>query len=112
MYGRLTALPEQTEPSQLGQILAALCVGSEVIRLRRMAFDLALDPELSLAFASLAQGSSATAQLWLARLDRRLATFAAVNVPAFQVLRARASILTISETVARHAAYFDSGARE
>jgi hypothetical protein len=109
MYGRLEALPEQTEPSQLGQLLAALGVGSEVIRLRRMASALPLRAELDTALAALALGSSTTARFWLARLDSRLATLAGVDALATQALRARASILAISEAVAQHAGYFDSG---
>jgi hypothetical protein len=111
MYGRLEALPEQTEPLQLRQLLAALCVGSELIRLRRMASVFALGPELDAALGALAQGSSATARMWLARLDHRLAVLAGTDAPASLALRARASILAISEAIARHAGYFDSGAR-
>ena len=36
-YGRLSALPEQAEPLQRAQLLAALSVGTEIIRLRRIA---------------------------------------------------------------------------
>jgi uncharacterized membrane protein YccC len=111
MYGRLAALPGQTEPSQLGALLAALGVGNEIIRLRRMAFVLPLGPDLDAAFVALAQGDSASARLWLGRLDRRLATPAGVGALVFQAMQARASILAISEAVARHAGYFDSGAR-
>jgi hypothetical protein len=110
MYGRLEALPEQTEPLQLGQLLAALAVGSAAIRLRRMASTIALAPELDAALAGLAQGDSATARLWLARLDDRLAAPSGAEAQSPLTLRARASILVLSETLAQHAGYFDSGA--
>jgi uncharacterized membrane protein YccC len=110
MYGRLEAMPEQTEPLQLGQLLAALAVGSEVIRLRRIAPALALGPELDTALAALARGDSTRARMWLARLDHRLAAPARAEGGASLALRARASILAISEAVARHAGFFDSGA--
>jgi uncharacterized membrane protein YccC len=110
MYGRLEALPEQTEPVQLGQLLAALAVGSEVLRLRRMTSALALGPELEIALHALAQGDSATARIWLARLDHRLAAPADAEATASLALRARASLLAVSEALAEHAGYFDSGA--
>ena len=37
MYGRLAALPDQAEPLQRSQLLAALSVGTEIIQLRRIA---------------------------------------------------------------------------
>jgi fusaric acid resistance family protein len=110
MYGRLESLPEQTEPLQLGQLLAALAVGSEVLRLRRMASALALGPELGAALHALAQGDSSTARIWLARLDHRLAAPAGAETQTSLALRARASILAVSEALARHAEYFDWGA--
>src|SRR5262249_11311672 len=110
MYGRLAALPEPTEPLQLAQLLAALAVGSEVIRLRRMAPALALGSALDAALAALAQGDGASMRLWLARLDHQLATSTGSEAQASLTLRARASILALTEASARHADYFDSGA--
>jgi uncharacterized membrane protein YccC len=110
MYGRLAALPEQTEPLQLGRLLAALAVGSEVIRLRRVASALVLGPELDAALAALARGDSSTARVWLARLDRRLAALADTETQANLPLRVRASILVLSAALARHPGYFSSGA--
>jgi len=46
MYSRLAALPDQAEPLQRAQLLAALSVGTEIIRLRHMAPQLGLDCEL------------------------------------------------------------------
>jgi len=110
MYGRLAALPEQTRPLQLGQLLAAFAVGSEVIRLRRIAPALALGSALDAALAALARGDSATMRLWLAQLDHQLAARADSEAQASLALRARASILVLAEASARHSDYFDSGA--
>ena len=37
MYGRLGALPDQAEPLQRGQLLAALSAGTEILDLRQVA---------------------------------------------------------------------------
>jgi hypothetical protein len=57
-----------------------------------------------------AQGDSTTATARLARLDEALATRDDNGPAAETALRARASILALSETLTEHAAYFDAGA--
>jgi hypothetical protein len=108
MYGRMTAMPEQTEPLQLAVLLATLSVGCEVIRLRRMASALGLGPELDSALGALAQGNSSAARMSLARLDLWLA--AVTGSQASLALQARGSILAMSGALSRHASFFDSGA--
>jgi uncharacterized membrane protein YccC len=106
---RLSALPDQAEPLQRAQLLAALSVGTEIIRLRRIARRLDLHVELDAALDALARGDSSVAIERLARVDRILALPS--TRPGVRVrLRARASILAMSEALAQHAAYFDSGA--
>jgi uncharacterized membrane protein YccC len=108
VYSRLSALPEQAEPLQRAQLMATLSVGAEIIRLRRVAHRFDQDAELDTAFDALARGDSSVATERLARLDQRLA---ALPGPGARVrLRARSSILAMSEALAQHAAYFDSGA--
>jgi uncharacterized membrane protein YccC len=107
IYGRLVALPAETEPLQRAQLLAALTVGSEIIRLRRLAEQPELATLLGLALAALARGNVVVAQIGLARLDERLAAFADAAS-----LRARAGILAISEAIAQHAPYFADGAHQ
>ena len=46
MYGRLAVLPDQAEPLQRAQLVAALSVGTEIIHLRRILPRLGLDAEL------------------------------------------------------------------
>jgi uncharacterized membrane protein YccC len=108
VYSRLSALPEQAEPLQRAQLMAALSVGTQIIRLRRVAHRFDEDAELDSAFDALARGDTSVATERLARLDQRLA---ALPGPGVRVrLRARSSILAMSEALAQHAAYFDSGA--
>jgi uncharacterized membrane protein YccC len=108
VYSRLLALPEQAEPLQRAQLMAALWVGTEIIRLRRVAHRFDQDVELGAALDALAQGNGSAAAERLAFLDQRLAVLSGRGAPVR--LRARASILAISEALSQHAAYFNSEA--
>jgi uncharacterized membrane protein YccC len=109
MYGRLAALPEQAEPLQRAQLMAALSVGTEIIHLRHLAPRLGVAAELGAALGAFAQGNSAMAVMRLRQLDRRLAGPDAAPETAI-ALRARGRILIISEALAEHAPYFEAGA--
>jgi uncharacterized membrane protein YccC len=109
-YGRLSALPEQAEPLQRAQILAALSVGTEIIRLRRVAHRFEPHGELDAALDPVARGGSSVAIERLAQYDKRLASLPSTRPGARVRLRARGSILAMSEALAQHAAYFDSEA--
>ena len=105
MYGRLAALPDRAEPLQRSQLLAAFSVGTEIIQLRRIAQRLDLRSELDAALEAIARGDSALATARLAALDETLAAR-----PGAAALRARGSILAMSEALTQHAVYFDAGA--
>ena len=110
VYGRLAALPDQAEPLRRSQLVAALSVGSEIIRLRRISRQLGLDSDLDAALAALAQGNSAVATARLARLDHFVAARPGAGPETQLALRARSNILAISEALMQHASYFDAGA--
>jgi uncharacterized membrane protein YccC len=110
VYGRLSALPDQALPLQRSQLLAALSVGSEIIRLRRMAPGLRLGSDLDAALAAVAHGNSAFATAGLARLDHLLAARPGAEPKTEPALRARSSILAILEALTQHSSYFDAGA--
>jgi uncharacterized membrane protein YccC len=112
VYGRLSAMPDQAEPLQRAQLLAAVSVGSEIIRLRRSAPRLGLGPDLDAALAAFAQRRSAIATARLARLDRRLASRTGAKPEARLALRTRTNLLAISEALTQHAPYFDAEAPE
>jgi uncharacterized membrane protein YccC len=105
--GRLVVLPEEAEPLQRAQLLAALSVGSETIRLRR----LAVGDHLDGALEAWARGDITTATARLARLDHHLAAAAGNGSEASDALRARASILAISDALSEHDAYFSASVR-
>jgi uncharacterized membrane protein YccC len=110
IYGRLAVLPDAAEPLQRSQLMAAISVGTEIIQLRHIATRLGLDSDLDTALEALAQGNSAIATTWLARLDHRLAALPGAGSGASLALQARGSILAISEALIQHASYFDAGA--
>jgi uncharacterized membrane protein YccC len=100
---RLYVLPNSAEPLQLSQLLAALSVGCEIIRLRNICRRLDLGSDLDEALAALAGGNSAAAVTKLANLDDVLTA-----QPGTAILRARTGLLAISEAFTEHAAYFDA----
>jgi uncharacterized membrane protein YccC len=101
VYSRLSALPNAAEPLQRSQLLAALSVGTEIIRLRRICRRFDLGSYLDAALEAMARADSAMTIARLARLDGALAAR-----PAAAALRARSSILVMSEALTEHAAYF------
>jgi uncharacterized membrane protein YccC len=109
IYSRLSAMPEQAEPLQRAQLMATLSVGAEIIRLRRVAHRFDQDVELDAALDAVARGDSVIATEHLTRLDQKLAAVTSAGPGAQVRLRARGIILAMSEALAQHAAYFDSG---
>jgi uncharacterized membrane protein YccC len=109
-YSRLIALPEQPDPGQRAQLVAALRVGTEIIRLRCVAGRFGLEAELEAALDALVQGDSRTTAERLAAFDRSLAAVPATRPGGWIRLRARGGVLAMSQALAEHAAYFDAGA--
>jgi uncharacterized membrane protein YccC len=109
VYARLVALPEEAEPLQRAQLVAALSVGSETIRLRRIVGQLPARKDLDAALAAFVQGNTAVVNARLAVLDRHLASAPGKGLSASNALRARASILAMSDAVSQHDAYFSAG---
>jgi uncharacterized membrane protein YccC len=110
IYSRLSVLPEQAEPLQRAQLMAALSVGAEIIRLRYATRRFGQDIDLDAALDAVARGNSAAATERLARLDSKLAAVPGTRPGARLRLRMRGRILALSEALEQHAAYFDSGA--
>lgn len=99
---RLSGLPDSAAPIERAQLLAAILVGAEIVRLRRVMRRLGLDAQLVAVLARLASGDTAGATAGLAALDERLAPR-----QTSAVVGARARILAISGALAQHAAYFE-----
>jgi uncharacterized membrane protein YccC len=109
IYGRFSAMPDAATPLQRAQLMAALVVGSEIIRLRHITHRLGLGADLDPALAALAQSNSASAIAYLAHLDAALAARGGVGPLTQTVLQARGSILVLFEVLTQHANYFNGG---
>jgi len=110
IHDRLAAMPEQAEPLERAELLAALLMGIEVVRLRRFARRFDLETELDAALDAAARGKSVVAIQRFNQLDRMLAAVPNTKPGERLRLRARGGVLAISGSLAQHAAYFDSGA--
>jgi uncharacterized membrane protein YccC len=108
VYLRLSVLPEQAEPLHRAQLLAALAVGTEIIRLRRIASRIQLGAVLDAAFETLAEGQSALAAEHFVQVYDTLATNSDTGFRTPIILRTQASVRAISEALVQHAAYFDA----
>ena len=102
LFGRLAALPDAAQPLQRAQLIAALLVGTEIIKLRHFCRRFDLGSDIDAALHAFARGNSVKTVARLADLDRALTS--GLDAGA---LRVRGIILGISETLTRHAAYFD-----
>jgi uncharacterized membrane protein YccC len=110
LYSRVSALPDQAEPAQRARLLAALSVGIDVIELSRTAQQINFGVALDTALAPLAQGDSAIAMSRLAALDYNLASPADAKLRVGDLaMKARASILAITQVLAQNSGYFDAG---
>ncbi len=109
LFGRLAAMPEAAAPLQRAELLSALAVGAEIIRLRGFGASLGAGSAFEPALAALAQRRSAvaTAQLSLVSALLHPRPGAGVEAEASLALKARASILAITCGLGEHASYFD-----
>jgi uncharacterized membrane protein YccC len=107
-FSRLAALPEQAEPLDRAQLLAALFVGIEMIHLGHDTAELDLPLQFDAALQKFAEGNSAAAIVQLTRLDHHLASAEQVDIQLAS--RARGRILAICDALVDHRAYFDTGA--
>jgi len=106
--GRLSQLPDQTDPLQRSQLLAAVTIGTQIIRLSHVAERFSMTAELHPALAAVADGDCAGAREHFSAFDRALAAVPA-TLPGERVrARARGRILAVSEALMQHCEYFDA----
>jgi uncharacterized membrane protein YccC len=104
---RCLAIPQQAEPVERAELVAAVAVGKEIVRLRRVAPRFVPGAAVDAAFEALAEGRSGEAIERLKDIDRRLAALPSAEAASRILLRLRAGILTISGQLAEYAPYFD-----
>ena len=104
---RLLAMPDQAEPVERSELVAAVAVGKEIVRLRRVAPRFVPGAAVDAALHALAEGRSGEAMERLKDIDRLLAALPRAEAASRILLRLRASILAISGQLTEYAAYFD-----
>jgi uncharacterized membrane protein YccC len=107
IFARLSVLPQTAELPQGAQLVAALSMGNEIIRLRRVADQLGIRQDLEPALAAVADVDSRLAVQWLAQADRVLATPIEHDPDPGARLRARARLCAMTEALTLFADYFD-----
>jgi len=104
---RLLAMPDQAEPVERSQLVAAVAVGKDIVRCRAVAPRFLPAAAVDGALQALAEGRSGEAMERLKDIDRQLAALPRTEASSRIVLRLRASILAISGQLAEFASYFD-----
>jgi uncharacterized membrane protein YccC len=107
IFARLSVLPQTAELAQGAQLVAALSMGNEIIRLRRVADRLEIRQEFEPALYAIADGDSRMAVQWLARADQVLAAPQEHDPDPEARLRARARLCAMTEALTLFADYFD-----
>jgi uncharacterized membrane protein YccC len=107
IYGRFLALPDQADPFERAQLLAALSVGAEIIHLRHFAPRFAAAAHLDAALEKFAQGNGDAAIGLLRQLDRNLASRPDAEQPTSSMLRMRGRILVVCEALSEQPLYFN-----
>jgi uncharacterized membrane protein YccC len=106
VYGRLLALPEQADPSERAQLLAALSVGGEIIHLRHFAPRFAAEAQLNAALKALVRGDCEISIGLLRQIETDLAFRSDPERLTATMLRMRGRILVVCEALSDQAAYF------
>jgi uncharacterized membrane protein YccC len=112
MYSRLSAVPAQAGPVERARLFATLSLGTQIIRLHRMGRRLHLQGQVESALQAMTRGDRSDAAEQLTRIDRVLAARPYDAAGALGRIRARGSILAISEALAPGGGFFGAGAAD
>ena len=104
---RLLAMPDQADPVERSQLVAAVAVGTEIVRLRHVAPRFVPGAPVDEALRAVAEGRSGEAIERLRDIDRLLAALPPAEAASRMPLRLRAGILAISGQFAEFGPYFD-----
>ena len=104
---RLLAMPDQAEPVERAELVAAVAVGKEIARVCRVAPRFVPGASMDAAFQALAEGRSGEAIERLEDVDRQLAALPRAMSGRRIVLSLRASLLVICGQLAEFVPYFD-----
>jgi uncharacterized membrane protein YccC len=108
---RMLAMPEQAEPVERAELVAAMAVGNHIVRLRRVAPRFVPGAAVDAALQALAEGQSGEASERLKDIDRQLAALARARSGSRAVLGLRAGLLVICGQLASYPSYYDQRIR-
>jgi uncharacterized membrane protein YccC len=108
---RMLAMPEQAEPVERAEIVAAMAVGNQIVRLRRVAPRFVPGAAVGAALQALAEGRSSEAAERLKDIDRQLAALPRTRSGSRAVLGLRAGLLMVCGQLASFASYYDQWIR-
>jgi uncharacterized membrane protein YccC len=104
---RLLAMPEQAAPVERAELVAAVAVGKETVRLRRVAPRFVPGAAVDAAFQALAEGRSREAVERFRDFDSLVAALPGAKFGSRIRLRIRAALLVICGQLTQFAPYFD-----
>jgi len=107
----LLAMPDQAEPVERAELVAAMSVGNEIVRLRRVVPRFVPGAAVDTALQALAEGRSGEATERLKDIDRQLAALPSIRPGSRVVLGLRAGLLVICGQLASYPSYYSQRIR-
>ena len=111
IVARFLAMPDQAEPVERAELVAAIAVGNHIVRLRRVAPRFVPGAAVDAALQALAEGRSGEASERLKDIDRQLAALPRTRSGSRAVLGLRAGLLVVCGQLAWYASYYDQRIR-
>ena len=111
IVARFLAMPEQAEPVERAMLVAAMAVGNQIVRIRRVAPRFVPGPAVEAALQALAEGRSGEAAERLKDIDRQLAALPRTRPGSRAVLGLRAGLLVICGQLTWYPSYYDEPIR-
>ncbi len=107
IVARFLAMPDQAEPVERAELVAAMAVGNHIVRLRRVAPRFVPGAAVDTALQALAEGRIGEADERFKDIDRQLAALPRTRSGSRTVLGLRAGLLVVCGQLASHASYYD-----
>jgi len=107
IVARFLAMPEQAEPVERAELVAAMAVGNHIVRLRRVAPRFVPGAAVDAALHALAEGRSSEAIGRLRDIDSQLAALPRSGPGSRAALGLRAGLLMLCGQLAAYAPYYD-----
>jgi uncharacterized membrane protein YccC len=108
---RLLAMPDQAEPVERAELVAAMSVGNEIVRLRRVVPRFVPGAAVDTALQALAEGRSGEATERLKDIDRQLAALPSTRSGSRIVLGLRAGLLVVCGQLGSYPSYYSQRIR-